>query len=225
MPLHVSDFEKNMDVSKLVLDYIEVLAWPIVVLVIILLFKKKLHEVLSRLEKADLPGGVKINFREEIRLAKKESEEVEDLEPPEKKRDVPIIPLTEANSRMIDLGLRPSPSGMELDYYRLIAKSDPNLALAGLRMEIELMLKNLVKGYQLDVNARTSISGILKQLYDANAITLTQSGLVERITRICNAAVHGQRVTESEANGIIEIAETLANQFIDWLSWYYDEQA
>lgn len=42
--------------------------------------------------------------------------------------DIPIISLTEANSRLIELGFGASPSGMDMDYYRNIANTDPILA-------------------------------------------------------------------------------------------------
>jgi hypothetical protein len=40
---------------------------------------------------------------------------------------------------MISLGLKPTSSGLDMSDYREIAESDPTLALAGLRIEIEVL--------------------------------------------------------------------------------------
>ena len=65
---------------------------------------------------------------------------------------------------MIKLGLAPSPSGLELDKYRIAAEEDPNFALAGLRLEVEIMLKNLAKGFNINAGERDSINQITNNL-------------------------------------------------------------
>jgi hypothetical protein len=123
-----------METAKLILEYIKVLAWPLVVLVIVFIFRRQIESIVKRLEKADLPGGVSLSLRAEILEAKRISEKVIAEPPPPQSRGVASLPLTEANKRMLELGLQPSPSGLNIDYYRDIATNDPNLALAGLRL-------------------------------------------------------------------------------------------
>ncbi|MFG6101460.1 hypothetical protein U2F10_04360 [Leptothoe sp. EHU-05/26/07-4] len=65
-----------MEIAKLLLEYIKVLAWPSVILTIVLMFRKQIESLIKRLEKADLPGGVSISLRAEILEAKKLSEQV-----------------------------------------------------------------------------------------------------------------------------------------------------
>ena len=103
--------------------------------------------ILNRLRKAGLPGGVSIDFQEEILEAKQVSKEVQALPAPADRPKRPTIPQTEANARMIALGLKPTSSGLDMSYYREIAQSDPTLALAGLRIEIETLAKNLAIGF------------------------------------------------------------------------------
>ena len=123
----------SMKVAELVLDYVKVLIWPSVVLTFGLLFRKHIIELIRRIRHAELPGGVAIDVGQEITDAKELSAKVQ-AQPllPDKSRGQPVIPLTEANARMIHLGLRPSPSGLDLSYYRSLAQQDPNIALAGL---------------------------------------------------------------------------------------------
>ena len=120
---------------------------------------------------------------------------------------------------MINLGLAPSPSGLELSYYRVLAEKDPNLALAGLRMEAETMLKNLAKGFDVSLSERDSTGIIARKLKETGAITANQFDLIEIIIKLCNAAIHGQKVTIDQAEEVLKIGEILVDQYISWLSW------
>src|SRR5689334_25159438 len=129
-----------MEIAKLILEFLKALAWPFVVLIIATIFRAPIRAILTRLRKADLPGGVKIDFGQEIEEAKTLSQQVAQQLPsfPSKKElsEMPSVPLTEANARMLNLGLQPSPSGLDMAYYRNLTSQDPNLALAGLRIEL-----------------------------------------------------------------------------------------
>ena len=132
-----------MEIAKLILDYIKVLIWPITVIVMLILFRTQIRSLFGRLKKADLPGGISLEtFPEHIREARELSVAV-GKEKDKNKKDRPSIPLTDANAKMLNFGLQPSPTGLEFSHYRILAEQDPNLALAGLRMEVETMLKNL----------------------------------------------------------------------------------
>ncbi len=47
--------------------------------------------------------------------------------------------------------------------------------------------------------------------------------LARRILGICNRAIHGQNVTREEAIDVIDAAAVLANDFLEWLSWGFDD--
>ncbi len=212
-----------MEVAKLVLEYLRVLAWPAVAVTLCMTFREEVKALLARVTRAELPGGVSVDFPREVLEAKELSAKVEATPaPPERKRG-PGIPLTEANARLIQLGLRPSPSGLDMNYYRTFVAQDPNVALAGLRIEIDVLARNLAKGFNVDVDARDTGSRLIRKLYDAGAITAEQMQLTLKVLQLCNAAVHGTPVTREQAEAVIDTFDVLAAQYIAWLSWGFED--
>ena len=134
-----------MQSELIILEYIKVFIWPITLLLILLVFKKQINNLLVPLRKADLPGGISIKtFADKIDEAKEISVKVVEEEKEKQTKEaknVPSIPLNEVNTKMLNQGLTPSPSGLDLNYYRTLSEQDPILALAGLRIELESMLK------------------------------------------------------------------------------------
>ncbi|MBN1639407.1 MAG: DUF4145 domain-containing protein [Ignavibacteriales bacterium] len=214
-----------MEIAKIILEYVKVLIWPITTFTILILFRKQIKDIIARLKKAEFPGGISFEtIPEKIDEAKALSNEVkQEKSEKENKEKRPVIPLTEANAKMLNLGLLPSPSGLELSYYREIAQGDPVLALAGLRIELETMLKNLAKGYNLLLNKRDSLGIIVKKLRDRVAITSKQAELINAIIKLSNAAIHGTKITTHQAKDILEISKVLRDDYIRWLSWGFPE--
>lgn len=65
-----------MEIAKLILDFLKVLAWPVLVASLALLFRRELRAILTRVSKAKLPGGLDIDFGYETeQLAPKEARE------------------------------------------------------------------------------------------------------------------------------------------------------
>lgn len=213
-----------METAKLVLEYIRVLIWPATVLTICLVFRRRLIALLNRIRHAQLPGGVAVDLDQEIMEARELSAKVKEQPAvPEKKRGRPAIPLTEANARMIQVGLQPSPSGLDMSYYRSLAEQDPNVALAGLRIEIDVLTRNLAKGFHVPMNNRDSGMRLLHRLNDASALTSEQMRLAIKVLSVCNAAVHGTPLSQEKADDVINSAEVLADQYLAWLSWGFDD--
>ena len=208
-----------MEIARLVLEYLKALAWPLVALTIAMLFRHEVRALLARMRKAALPGGVSLDFEEEIQEAKLLSEKVE----ASVKEKRPSIPLSEANARMLQLGLRPSPSGLDISYYRDLASQDPNLALAGLRIEFDVLLRNLAQGFKIEVSPGASGSRLARALHEAGALTDEQMELMQKVIRLTNAASHGRPVSLEEALTVIGIAEVLAGQYLSWLSWGFPD--
>lgn len=215
-----------MEIANLILEYIKALIWPATILVLFALYRSQIINMFNRIKKADLPGGISIEtFPEHIKEAKELSEEIKQEKHPNKaQRNYQSLPLTEANARMINLGLSPSPTGLEFSQYRLMSDQDANLALAGLRMEVEIMLKNLAKGFKITINNKESIKGITQKLKEKKAITSHQEELINVVTRLCNAAIHGIKVTSDQAKEILDIAEILRDDYISWLSWGFSKE-
>jgi hypothetical protein len=137
-----------MELAKLVLEYVKALAWPVAALLIALIFRREIRAILARIRKAALPGGVSIDFEEQILETKALATRIEDTLPATTRPQTAVLPLTEANSRMLSLGLKPTPSGLDLNYYRSIAAQDPTLALAGLRIELEILIRLPQSGHR-----------------------------------------------------------------------------
>ncbi len=209
-----------------ILEYIQALIWPFTVLILFVLFRTHIGVVFSRIKKADLPGGISIEtFPNHIKEAKDLLVEVkEEKNTSIEKKERPSIPLTEANARMLNLGLNPSPTGLELSHYRILSEQDPNLALAGLRIEVETMLKNLAKGFKVPIAERDSAGIIARKLREKGAITTRQAELIQAVVQLCNAAVHGIKVTSSQAEEILDIAEILRDNYVSWLSWGFPDK-
>lgn len=212
-----------MDLAHLILEYLKVFVWPVTVAVLCFSFRRQLIEVANRLRHADLPGGISVDLQEVVHQTHELSNKVQAAPPPEGEKRMPSIPLTEANTRMIHLSLRPSPSGLDMSYYRVLARQDPNVALAGLRIELDILARNLAKGFGVETNERDSGTHLLRKLHEQGAITSDQMQLAIKILSVCNAAVHGNPISLQEAVTIIDSAEVLADQYLSWLSWGFPD--
>lgn len=216
---------QHLNLAELILEYCKIFVWPITLVVLVLMFKKRISNFLSRVKKADLPGGVSLEtFSEELDQAKSLSHQVAEAPQTRKAENKgPVIPLTEANARMMRLGLIPSPSGLEFSRYRELAQSDPNLALAGLRIELENMLKNLGKGFGVNLSSRYSVSIMLDKLLEHGAVTSNQAQLARSVIRLANAAVHGVPISQQQAEELLDVATVLRDQYVKWLSWGFSK--
>jgi hypothetical protein len=122
---------------------------------------------------------VSLDFDREVRDAQALSRDVANAPPKTPQPSTPMLPVTEANTCMLTLGLQPSPSGPDMNRYFELVQQDPNLALAGLRM-VEILARNLAKGFKLDISSRDSAGALLRRLLDRNAIRRTNTGLRKR---------------------------------------------
>jgi hypothetical protein len=212
-----------MEVSKLIFEYLRVLAWPTVAVALSLMFRDEVKTLFARMTRAELPGGVSVDFPREVREAKELSARVEATPAPPDRRRAPGIPLTEANARLIQLGLRPSPSGLDMNYYGAFAAQDPNVALAELRIELDVLARNLAKGFNVNVDTKDTGSRLIRKLYDGGAVTAEQMQLTLKVLQLCNAAVHGTPVTQEQAEAVIDTVDVLAAQYVSWLSWGFED--
>lgn len=212
-----------MELARLVLDFLRVLIWPITTVLLFVLFRRQIVQMVARLRHADLPGGVSFDLQEAVNQTQQLSEIVLSSAPPDGQKKGASIPLTEVNARLLSLNLHPSPSGLDMSYYRTLAEQDPNIALAGLRIELEILLGNLVKGFRVQTRTHSTGTRLLQTLFENNAITSDQKQLAMKILSVCNAAVHGGYVSLEEALTVIDSAEVLTDQYVSWLSWGFSD--
>lgn len=97
-----------MDLAKLVLEYVKVLACRVTTLAIALILRREFWLFSQEFIKWALPV-VSIDFDEQILATKELATRVEATQPPANPAQTAVLPLTEANCRMISLGLKPIP--------------------------------------------------------------------------------------------------------------------
>jgi len=149
------------------LDFIckvlEIVSWPFVVLLVFICLKKPIIFFINQINEAELPGGVKLKtIPKEI----KKAEEITDKILNENKKETKNkeSKLKNYNETMITRGLEPSPSNLNMEYYYKILDQDPNIALAGLRIDLEIMLRNLAKGFKIEIQGAYSTNAIWKDI-------------------------------------------------------------
>jgi hypothetical protein len=97
---------------------------------------------------------------------------------------------------------------MAVSPYVAIAEQDPNLALAGLRIEIERRLREIArkKGLQAE---RLGIGQLLQLLRRSNAISGQEDSVLSDLIGLLNKAVHGAEVDYRAAQWAIDIGPRL----------------
>jgi hypothetical protein len=208
---------------KMVLDFIGTIIWPVVVLIIVLYFKNDIKKLIDKAKKIGLPGGISIEaVDEDIDKAKELATEIKTERKPERQSIIDLAGKngeTKANRRMLELGLEPSPSGLDLNYYKKIADLDLRLALVGLRIDFEIILKNLAKGFKIELTEKESVNKIITKLLDAGAITSRQYEFINIVFKITNAAAHGASISKYQVDEVLEIGQVLIDDYVAWLDW------
>lgn len=96
--------------------------------------------------------------------------------------------------------------------FQTVADEDPNLALAGLRIEIERRLNQLVESTGLrsgSTSPRLNVGRALKVLGNAGILTHDQSSVLLDIIGILNSAVHGAKVDQQSARWALDVGSRL----------------
>lgn len=123
---------------------------------------------------------------------------------------VELQEMYQISSRAQDAGLisaesdSPSPEHS----FQLVADRDPNLALAGLRIEIERRLLRLAEQHQIPLRSR-GIGSILRELDKRGVLTSEQRSVLADMVGLLNAAVHGADVDRGASEWAMEIGPGL----------------
>jgi hypothetical protein len=133
-------------------------------------------------QELELPGGLKVKFQD-LLVAKVKAEEAGLLASP-----------TEA-------GALPEYS------FLLVADTDPTLALAGLRIEIEKRLRLMAESHGLHV--RPGVGSLLRELSRAQVLTSEEQNVLADLVHLLNSAVHGAAVDEQAAEWAIDVGPRL----------------
>ena len=122
--------------------------------------------------------------------------------------------LTNIQERAGEAGLLSEGDEMPEYSYQLVADQDPNLALAGLRIEIENRLVKLAESADIDVR-RSSVGRLMTVLNKKNLISFEEKSILADLVGTLNAAVHGANVDDRSADWAMEIGPKLLKTLDD----------
>jgi hypothetical protein len=162
------------------------LIWPnlkIDTIALALLFAAAIPWLLPLFKEIEFPGGLKLEFQE----------------------------LQAAEQRAAQVGLlaeAPPPASARYERsFEMIADEDPNLALAGLRIEIEKRLNRLAQ--DAGVAKKMSVGQSLRVLGDKGILTHEQSTVLNDMVWLLNSAVHGATVDQKSTRWALEVGPRL----------------
>jgi hypothetical protein len=131
-------------------------------------------------ESLELPGGWKVKYRD----------------------------LKESEEKAKNAGLLDSSPEEEIPSYMAIAEQDPNLALAGLRIEIEKRLRAIADSKGIE-SRRLGLGQLLRKLSEAQAISPNERSVLSDMTSLLNNAAHGAQVEDRAAEWAISVGPKL----------------
>jgi len=163
----------------------------------LILFILSIPFVAQYLRKAKF-AGVEFEFKDEIRETEKLVQlSVEQAVKSESAGEKKILPF----------------ETFKLSAVRELLDSDPVLALAALRIEIERKLKSLVESLDLPIRNELSISKLIEAVRKRQLLSYEQVTALQKIVNMCNKAIHGCLISKTEAREIIDLAEELNRTF------------
>jgi hypothetical protein len=139
--------------------------------------------LLPLFKSVELPGGVKLEFQ--------------DLQAAERRA---------ANAGLLDERPVVQP-GYEYSF-QIVADEDPNLALAGLRIEIVRRLVKLAEGANLG-SAKLSIGRLLRVLGERGILTNEQQTVLADMVGLLNSAAHGAVADQQSASWALSVGPRL----------------
>jgi len=92
--------------------------------------------------------------------------------------------------------------------YLSVAEADPNLAMAGLRIEIERRLRLIAQTVQMDAS-RSSVGRLASQLMQHEVLTKYEYSAIMDLLDTLNRAVHGAQVDPSATEWVMDVGSRL----------------
>ena len=162
-----------------------------------ILFILLIPSIAQYLRRAKIPGA-EFEFKDEIR----KTEEIvqRSVEQAEKER-------TKGKRKFLPF------ETFKLSAAKELLDSDPVLALASLRIEIERKLRSISELLHLQTGKGTSPSKLIQVLKQKKILSSEQIEALQRIISMCNKAIHGSSISIEEAKEIIHLSEKLNKTF------------
>jgi len=204
-----------MEVAKLVLEYIKVMVWPFVTLVAIYNFKPELAGLFSSIKKLKLPGGTEIDWEEMVEEAEEAAESIKN---PRRELSVEVAEEKAFIEQSIRHGLDLSPSNYNFSFYLEMAEKDYHLALVGVRIEIEKILRNMALFFALEMSTKPTINNLLRELRRESILEEDEYKLLQSVIKLANEAAHANNVHEAHAIRAIESAKAFVDHYIPFMT-------
>ena len=184
LPVEITRLRQFVTLGALVFALAH-LTWPrlAIDLITLALFVVAIVPWLAPIFKSlEFPGGWKVEFQD-LQKAAQRAEQVGLLSPP----------------------VQPPVA----DYaFQRVAEQDPNLALAGLRIEIEKRLVALAEKHGIEVQSR-GIGQLLRLLGERGVLGQQERSVLADLTGLLNSAVHGATVDGRATQWAIEVGSRL----------------
>jgi len=209
-------FEHGVILWKVIHLFVDTLVWPLTVIALALLFHDRLSSLLSRIRSAKLPGRTEVDFDRQAREVEQKALQLEEEEGgPKLQIAQPADELTKLNALLASNGLTPISSNFNIQHYYDVARIDPKLALAAVRIDLEAMLDNLLRFYKLGPPDRKiySLSKKADTLLRSGNVTPTQYSIYRDILPLANEAVHGREPSLASTNSVISAFGALLDDF------------
>jgi hypothetical protein len=139
----------------------------------------------------ELPGGLKVEYQDLLRVEKKAA-------------DAGLLAPT---------GL-PSPQSRHIYAFEAVTGDDPNLALAGLRIEIESRLRDIASSMNISVSNK-STRWLTRELRLHRALRDDEISAIEDLLPLLNRAVHGAKVDEGASRWALDIGARILRALED----------
>lgn len=97
----------------------------------------------------------------------------------------------------------------ETPTYIEIASANPELSMAGLRIEIERLLRKLAKHHQILMNRRTKLWRIVDLLQEKDIFTTDQAEILHRVLKELHKPAHGDRVHPDASRWVVRFGPPL----------------
>jgi hypothetical protein len=168
--------------------------WAIDSITVTLLVLIALVWVLPWVKTLKIPGGTEIEMREMVQSAEESLAKV----------DLPKIPRPPTNLVAVVDG-----QDENKPLLKQFFEQDPNLALAGLRIEIEKRLTTLGKRRKVQLSSLTGISKMIQVLKEQKALNPELAASLSEIVGVGNRAIHGADIESSVAKRALAVGEEL----------------
>lgn len=193
------------------------LAWPVTVLVALILFRTPISNLISRIKTASLWGAsLTLDEKSKLLALKSKGREAEEGGPKVNLADTDEG--QKLNYTLSTLGFRSLSSSFDPNYYLDMAQIDCKLSMAAVRIDLEAMIENLYTYYALTDGVRYKpLSSKARELLAKGYLTPSQFDIYQEIVPILNKAVHGAEVSYDTAKNVISTFTTLLDDFAFWL--------